>query len=79
MDLGFYQVILIHGVCCAIWRTWLPVVTFRVFGEDTICVFWPKNKEIVWRDFERNQSFVFLERKGNISTKKNGFKFESTL
>lgn len=39
MDLCFYQEILIHGVCCAIWRTWLPVATFRVFGEDTVCVY----------------------------------------
>lgn len=40
MDLGFYQVILIHGVCYGIWRIWLPVVvTFRVFGEDTICAY----------------------------------------
>lgn len=28
-----------HGVCCAIWRTWLPVAAFRVFGEDTVCVY----------------------------------------
>lgn len=40
MDLGFYQVILIHSVCCGIWRTWLlVVVAFRVFGEDTVCVY----------------------------------------